>query len=131
MSRRDDPLPPLRAWTPFGVFMTLIAVGLVALWIRGAETPFGIGNGRVPDVVGRDLCSATRALTERGLRWGYATSTAISATALNESREATPDCSTDIVLRQSPRPGTDVGDGGAVRLATRCSDKAQRGGGCA
>ena len=130
MNRRRNALPPLRAWIPLGVLMTLILFGLLALWIRAAETPFGIGDGRVPDVVGRDLCSATHALTERGLRWRYGTSTETLDEALDESRQASFDCSNDMVLRQSASPGSDLGEGGVVRLATLCTDAAARGAGC-
>ncbi len=36
-----------------------------------AETPFGLGNGTVPKLVGLDECTATRKLEERGLRWRF------------------------------------------------------------
>lgn len=44
-------------------------VGLLAA--VQAETPLGIGNGVVPDLVGLDECTAARKLEERGLRWRF------------------------------------------------------------
>ena len=114
--------PPLRDWIPLGVLVGLVTLGLVGLLIRGAETPFGIGNNRVPDVVGRDLCSATRAITERGLRWGYPILEPFEEAI--EAGDDSPPCSFDTVLSQSVKPGAELQEGAVVRLATVCSEGA-------
>jgi hypothetical protein len=114
--------PPLRAWIPMGVLVVLVVLGIAALTVRAAETPFGIGNGQVPDVVDRGICPATRALTERGLRWGFQGEPDVYSEALNPPEtSSTPDCKLE-VLRQSVRPGTQLREGQVIRLATLCSD---------
>ena len=113
--------PPLRFWIPLILFLALIAGVVAALLIRGAETPFGIGNGRVPELVGRDLCSATTAVAERGLRWRIVDSR-IRDDGLRPSRNETPDCTSDRVVRQSPAPATRLREGDVVTLVTVCSD---------
>src|SRR3712207_3656368 len=107
--------------------IALPAIGLVAFttWaVASAETPFGIGNGVVPDVVGRDSeCDALTALEERGLRW----------LSFGDLYDRVParlcDVDEDVsygsgaptgIVDQRPEPGTDLGEGGVVRLIREC-----------
>ena len=119
--------PEAKAWLPL---IIVVATSLFALWWWHAETPFGIGNGKVPDLVGRNVCSATAALAKRELRWRVGTFRVVQTKAEHNVVGESFDCSDDKVLRQSPSPGTDVGTGGVVWFATQCSEVTARGGGC-
>lgn len=92
------------------------------LLVRAAETPFGIGNGQVPELVGRDLCSATTAVAERGLRWRIIGSREARRDGLRQSRQHEPDCTGDEIVRHSPEPWTRLDEGDVVTLVTVCSD---------
>ena len=122
MPARRDRLPPLREWMPLGVFLALIMALVLALLIKGAETPFGIGNGQVPELVGRDLCSATTAVAERGLRWRITGNGETRSDGLRPSPQSSFDCTSDLVVRHSPRPRTQLEEGDVVTLVTVCSD---------
>lgn len=52
------------------VAVAAIVVVLLLVVVR-AETPFGIGNGTVRDLVGLDECTATDKLAARELRWRF------------------------------------------------------------
>jgi beta-lactam-binding protein with PASTA domain len=99
-------------------------------WVCAAETPFGIGDGKVPDLVGKDVCEASRAAADRGLRWRYGPGGDVSAAVLRHDPSVSFTCADDEVVRQSPGPGTDVGEGGVVTLITECTDP-ERPVGCA
>jgi beta-lactam-binding protein with PASTA domain len=118
---------PLRAWIPL---ISVVTLGIFALWFTQSETPFGIGNGEVPNLVGRDRCDATHALARRGLRWRFPPSAEIQEKAEGRSLGLSPDCSGDTLVRQSPGVGTDLGEGGVVVLITSCADAWMHGGGC-
>jgi beta-lactam-binding protein with PASTA domain len=119
--------PPLRAWIPLPTVVTLVVVGL---WFMASETPFGIGNGKVPSLVGRNMCAATQSLAKRGLRWHILGIPGIQEKAEHGSAESSFDCYDDSVVRQSPKAGAEVGEGGVVTFATVCSEAFARGGGC-
>ena len=94
-------------------------VGAVVLLVR-AETPFGVGNGTVPDVVDVDECTAVERIEERGLRWRFGSRAPVGGQpAACVSGE--PLSVADPVLAQRPRPGTDLGEGGLVVLETDCT----------
>ena len=55
-------------WVPRAGLLAF-ALGLAAFAVAEAETPFGIGDGVVPDLRGDSLCVATQRLAARGPRW--------------------------------------------------------------
>ena len=71
----------------------------VAAFVQ-AETPFGLGDGIVPALVGREACEAERALAERGLTWRQGHSQAVSR------RPGGRGCGQLRVDRQVPPAGT-------------------------
>lgn len=107
----------------------VLAAAAAALLIAGAETPFGIGNGKVPDLVGVDECTATKRLDKRGLRWrvgdgpvGRVSSSCTSDEPFFVSTVA------DRIEAQRPAPGTDLGEDGVVVLHTDCGSEPTCGG---
>jgi beta-lactam-binding protein with PASTA domain len=121
----DDRRAAFRFWAGVGAFFALMAVMLGLGWVCGADNPFGfvgLGKGKVPDLVGKDVCEASQAATARGLRWRYGGGGEVLTEALHADRTASFSCSDDEVIRQSPAAGTDLGEGGVVTLITVCSD---------
>ncbi len=99
---------------------TLLAVVTTAVLIVEAETPFGIGNGKVPDLVGLDECTAASRLGERDLRWRFGNRAPVGgqpAACASGGLFTTA----DEVLAQRPRAGTELEDGAVVRLETACT----------
>jgi beta-lactam-binding protein with PASTA domain len=104
------------------VLLALIGALVIALLVKGAETPVGIGNGQVPELIGRDLCSATTAVAERGLRWRIIGGREARSDGLRPSRQDSFDCTSDRVVRQTPERGTRLDQGDVIALVTVCSD---------
>jgi hypothetical protein len=110
------------------VVVVLAAASIGVAVVRAAETPFGIGDGVVPDVVGLDDCEAYTLLEKRDLRW-------ITFGRLEE--RAPGDCDDDDgtfdtgsssfdgveIVAQRPAAGTDIGEDGVVRLIRRCEQE--------
>ena len=128
---------PFPLWVAAVSFAAMTVVLLSVVWPRGlrvvaaaavagaaawavltAETPFGIGDGVVPDVRGRGFCGATTVLQERGLRWRSFAAVA-SRVHPRECAGAEEDPANPVV-EQQPAPGTDLGEGGIVRLRYAC-----------
>ena len=86
-----------------------------------AETPFGIGNGRVPALVGQSVCSGERSLERRGLRWRYKGTEVMQRKASRQDPGSEPSCEDDPIERQWPRPGARLCRGEIVVLQSRCS----------
>ena len=97
----------------------MVMVGAAAALL--AETPFGIGNGRVPDVIGLDACDATAAITERGLRWRWRNERGSHANAIEYEPRASPSCKVDPIDGQAPQPGTKLREGDVVAIETPCT----------
>ncbi len=86
-----------------------------------AETPFGIGDGTVPALLGQGACAAERSLERRGLHWRYEGDPAVRRTATEQDVATDPSCDDDRIERQWPHPGTELGPGGIVVLRSFCS----------
>jgi hypothetical protein len=103
------------------VAVLAIVVVLILLVVR-AETPFGIGNGRVPDLVGLDECTATDKLADRELRWRFGPHAPIGG-------RPAPCIDTgggigsvaDEIVGQRPAPGTRLPASDVVVLETDCT----------
>jgi hypothetical protein len=94
--------------------LALLAAGFAAggvVLVTAAETPFGIGDGVVPDLRGQNWCTATKRLERRGLRWRFDNRPAIHRSAPEDSCVMNPK-----VTRQMPAPGNDLGEGSVVVL---------------
>lgn len=97
----------------------------VALLLVTAETPLGIGNGTVPDLVGIDECTATERLAKRGLRWRFGDRSPVGGVS--------PRCDTgdpfwvstvaDPIVGQRPAPGTKLDEDAIVVLETACTQE--------
>jgi beta-lactam-binding protein with PASTA domain len=100
-------------WVPRLGFLA-VAIAASCSVVAEAETPFGVGNGIVPELRGTDLCEARERLSKRELRWRFSGDRHIYSTR--------PDCANNYgaVGRQSPRPGTRIGAGGVVTLTPSC-----------
>lgn len=115
---REDVIESPRA---LGFVSALVAGALAALAFATAETPFGIGNGVVPALTGRDVCSAEQSLERRALRWRYAGTDRVLSRAAEDDPESEPSCRDDAIEAQRPVPGTELGEQGVVTLTSRCS----------
>ena len=132
---------PLALWVAAGAFAAALVAVLAALAPGGlrylaaagvalclvsavlaAETPLGIGNGIVPDVRDRHVCDAYRVLEERGLRWRSSGGPVRQRTPPGDCVERADNAldEGDTVGEQDPPPGTDLGEGGVVRLGPDC-----------
>jgi hypothetical protein len=100
---------------------TAAAVVIVALLlVARAETPFGIGNGTVPRVVGLDECSATDKLAARDLRWRFGPRAPIGGRPAS-CIDGGPFSVADDVVGQRPAPGTRLQKSAVVTLETPCT----------
>src|SRR5688572_5677574 len=121
----DDRRATFRFWAGIGAFFALLAVILGLGWVCGADNPLGfagVGKGKVPDVVGKDLCEASQAIVAGDLGWRYGPGGDVSTEVLSADPSVSFTCADDHVVRQSPAAGADLGKGGVVTLVTECSD---------
>lgn len=96
-----------------GLLVVLAVAGVLALAVSRAETPFGIGNGRMPDLSGHaSRCGAERVLAKRELRWRDHWTDELRAKPC-EDPDPSRGCRSSI-LSQSPAPGTRVAPGHIV-----------------
>ena len=100
--------------------LSVMPAALFIAWALSTPDLLGTGDGKVPDVVGDDMCDATEKITRRELRWRIGEQT--SSARLEANPESSFTCADDDVVRQRPAPGTELGDGGVVTLVTVCSD---------
>jgi hypothetical protein len=137
-------------WVGVSSLTAALAAVLAALWPRGlrllaaalvagaavwavvdAETPFGIGDGVVPDVRGSEGCEAYVVLSERGLRWTHRDGMVRGRAPADRCVDAQADDGFDTdnpIVGQHPAPGTDLGEGGVVRLRYGCEPPCAYGG---
>jgi len=116
--------------------LKLLAVAAVAavlvLAVVRAETPLGIGDGVVPDLVGEDRCAGEQALAKRNLRWRYGRTGRVGRQPCDHIIEDDPSegihCPHTIEWQRLPE-GTDLGEDGIVEL--RSNYLPLRGVGCA
>jgi len=110
-------------------------VGVAAVLVLGvvrAETPLGIGDGVVPNLVAKDRCSGEQALAKRNLRWRYGSTGRVGGEPCDHIAEDDPSegqsCADAIEWQRQPE-GSDLGEGGVVEL--RSTYYPLRGVGCA
>jgi len=96
------------------------AAVVVLLIVARAETPFGIGNGTVPRVIGLDECSATNKLAARDLRWRFGPRAPIGGQPAS-CIDGGPFSVADDVIGQRPAPGTRLQESAVVTLETHCT----------
>ena len=88
----------------------------------GAETPFGIGNGTVPDLIGLGECTATEKVAARELRWRFGARAPIGGrpAAFIDAGGGIGSVADEIV-GQRPASGTPLSQSGVVVLETACT----------
>jgi hypothetical protein len=103
------------------VAVAAIVILLLLLMVR-AETPFGIGNGTVPDLVGVDECTATDKLAARELRWRFGPRAPIGGrpAACIDTGGGIGSVADEIV-GQRPDSGTRLTQAAVVVLETACT----------
>jgi len=121
-------LEPARFAPAAGALAVALAVaGVLALAVSSAETPFGIGNGRMPDLSGAgSRCEAEAVLAKRGLHWRDHWTDKLRAKACDQ--DAAGACP-GRVLSQWPAPGTRVPEDHVVwfvPVTTRLRPRASR-----
>jgi len=100
-------LEPARFAPVAAVLVGVLAVGgVVALAMSSAETPFGVGNGRMPDLSrAGSRCEAEALLAKRGLHWrDHWTDELRTEACDHDAAHACP----GRILSQWPAPGTRV-----------------------
>jgi hypothetical protein len=103
------------------VAVVAVVVVLILLVVR-AETPFGFGNGTVPDLVGLDECTATDKLAARELRWRFGPHSPIGgrpASCIDTGGGI--GSVADEIVGQRPTPGTRLSESDVVVLETDCT----------
>ena len=121
MANETEEAVILLGMSPGGPKLLAAAAVAGALVVAGAraETPLGIGDGVVPDLVGEDRCASEQVLAKRDLRWRYGRTGRVGREPCDQIIEVDPsegiNCP-DTIERQRPREGTDLGEGGVVEL---------------
>jgi hypothetical protein len=101
------------------VAVVAIAVVLILLVVR-AETPFGFGNGTVPDLVGFDECTATEKLEARELRWRFGPHSPIGGRPAScVDTGGGIGSVADAIVGQRPTPGGPLAEAGPKPVAQR------------
>lgn len=98
----------------------IVAAVSVVLLVAVAETPFGIGDGTMPEVVGLGECAATERLRERGLRWRFGPRSPVGGRPASCVDPGLFSVS-DEVLGQRPQAGKKLGESEVVVLETACT----------